>query len=135
MEDADFLRDLFHRFKFAQPGSDAQVEIVEFLQELSNLSKCLQLAQKRILFQRLVQLGLFEVLYPPSPTTTTKHPLNTHIQAHMFSPTSRKTSFGSMVLCVHLHKNTYQQRVFRENQFVKMAKILSQASSFFQRRS
>ena len=61
MEDQDFFHDLFQRFKFAQPGSDSQVEIVAFLQELTNLSKCLQQGPKRVLFHKLVHLGVFEV--------------------------------------------------------------------------
>lgn len=61
MEDQDFFQDLFQRLKYSQPGSDAQVEIVAFLQELTNLSKCLQQGPKRVLFQKLVHLGLFEV--------------------------------------------------------------------------
>lgn len=64
MEDPDFFDDLFQQFKYAQPGSDGQVEIVAFLQELTNLSKCLQQGPKRVMFQRLVHLGLFEVCTP-----------------------------------------------------------------------
>ena len=63
MEDQDFFQELFQRFKYCQPGSDAQVEVIAFLQELTNLSKCLQQGPKQVLFQRMVHLGLFEVMY------------------------------------------------------------------------
>ena len=65
MEDQEFFRDLFRRFRSAAPGSEAQANIVSFLQELTNLSKSLPHPQRASLLQKLVSLGLFEVsLFP-----------------------------------------------------------------------
>lgn len=67
MEDPDFFRDLFRQFRSSAPASEAQADIVSFLQELTNLSKTLPPQQRASLLQKLVNLGLFEATTPPPP--------------------------------------------------------------------
>eukprot|EP00198_Chlamydomonas_reinhardtii_P002263 XP_001691599.1 predicted protein [Chlamydomonas reinhardtii] len=62
MADSAFLPQLFQRLQSADPADAQWHDLVAFLQEFCSLARHLQQQQRASLFNRLVQLGLFEVV-------------------------------------------------------------------------
>ncbi|KAG2450841.1 hypothetical protein HYH02_004675 [Chlamydomonas schloesseri] len=62
MADGAFLPQLFQRLQSADPADPQWHDLVAFLQEFCSLARHLQQQQRASLFNRLVQLGLFEVV-------------------------------------------------------------------------
>ncbi|PNH02464.1 Serine/threonine-protein phosphatase 4 regulatory subunit 3, partial [Tetrabaena socialis] len=62
MVDPSFLPQLVQRLQQADPGDAQWHDLVAFLQEFCSLARHLQQQQRASLFNRLIQLGLFEVV-------------------------------------------------------------------------
>ncbi|KAG2493475.1 hypothetical protein HYH03_008292 [Edaphochlamys debaryana] len=62
MADAAFLPQLFQRLQQTDPSDSQWHDLVAFLQEFCSLARHLQQQQRAGLFNRLIQLGLFEVV-------------------------------------------------------------------------
>eukprot|EP00887_Chlorella_sp_A99_P007007 scaffold2.g7007.t1 len=60
--DPTFFPELFRRLRGVAPGGEEWRDLVGFLQELCGLAKHLQASQRNSLLERLVSLGLFEVM-------------------------------------------------------------------------
>eukprot|EP00879_Flechtneria_rotunda_P032547 GHRR01035771.1.p1 GENE.GHRR01035771.1~~GHRR01035771.1.p1 ORF type:complete len:480 (+),score=165.60 GHRR01035771.1:3227-4666(+) len=61
-QDVNFLPSLFSALKSKQPGNDGWDDLVAFLQEFCSLAKHLQMQQRHNLWNRMTQLGMFEVI-------------------------------------------------------------------------
>ena len=59
--DATFLPQLFSRLKQQAPGDPEWHDLVAFLQEFCSLAKQLQLQQRQGLWNKMAQLGMYEV--------------------------------------------------------------------------
>jgi hypothetical protein len=57
----DCLLQLFEALKSCQPGDSDWDDLVAFLQEFCSLAKHLQLLQRQNLWNKMTQLGMFEV--------------------------------------------------------------------------
>jgi protein phosphatase-4 regulatory subunit 3 len=55
------LLQLFEALKSRQPGDSDWDDLVAFLQEFCSLAKHLQLQQRQNLWNKMTQLGMFEV--------------------------------------------------------------------------
>ncbi|GIL44732.1 hypothetical protein Vafri_2247 [Volvox africanus] len=62
MADPSFLPQLFQRLQQTDPSDTQWHDLVAFLQEFCSLARHLQQQQRASLFNRLIQLGLFEVV-------------------------------------------------------------------------
>eukprot|EP00882_Tetradesmus_deserticola_P028001 GHRQ01031162.1.p1 GENE.GHRQ01031162.1~~GHRQ01031162.1.p1 ORF type:complete len:462 (+),score=128.54 GHRQ01031162.1:435-1820(+) len=60
-QDQKFLPALFEALKSRQPGDSGWDDLVAFLQEFCGLAKHLQLLQRQNLWNKMTQLGMFEV--------------------------------------------------------------------------
>uniref|UniRef100_A0A383VVY6 Uncharacterized protein n=1 Tax=Tetradesmus obliquus TaxID=3088 RepID=A0A383VVY6_TETOB len=61
-QDAKFLPALFEALKSRAPGEPDWDDLVAFLQEFCSLAKHLQLLQRQNLWNKMTQLGMFEVI-------------------------------------------------------------------------
>lgn len=61
-QDAAFLPRLFHSLKSHAPGDTEWDDLVAFLQEFCSLAKHLQLQHRQNLWNKMTQLGMFEVI-------------------------------------------------------------------------